>query len=269
MEDSTALGRNAMALHEDAAAIGAGATTLRDDQIVIGRANNTVTLTGVASSTSTAAQAGSISLVTTDDDGNLAAIDPNTLNFGGTSKYIAVTGDNTAIGDGAVSSAINTTAIGEASSASHDGSTAIGYGAKTTRENQISMGTATSTHTLAGVTSDASRAAQSGPTQYITSDANGNLAGDGGALNSRLGGFADDIDSNTAGIAMATAMSNIPQLSANKKFSLGLAFGTFEGESGYAAGVNVRITDQLVGRASVGGTSEGGFGGGAGLALEF
>jgi hypothetical protein len=46
----------------------------------------------------------------------------------------------------------------------------------TTRANQVVVGTATNTYTLAGVTSAASLAAQSGPVSFVTSDGAGNLA---------------------------------------------------------------------------------------------
>lgn len=48
------------------------------------------------------------------------------------------------------------------------------------------FGTASNTYTMPGIISDASRAAQTGPLELVTSDANGNLATDGGSLLSVL-----------------------------------------------------------------------------------
>src|SRR4029078_10145796 len=60
--------------------------------------------------------------------------------------------------------------------ATFDNSAAFGTGAVGTRANQQVFGTAASTYTLAGLPSAASKAAQFGPTQLVTSDAAGNLA---------------------------------------------------------------------------------------------
>ena len=79
-------------------------------------------------------------------------------------------------------SGVGSTAIGEkgASTGSFTNATAIGNGAVATRDNQVVIGTASDTYTAPGITSAASRAAQSGPLQVVTTDANGNLASDGG-----------------------------------------------------------------------------------------
>ena len=85
---------------------------------------------------------------------------------------------STALGEGATASGLNSTAIGTSSAAAYDGSTAIGYGAATTRANQMMLGTTTNTYTASGITSAASRAAQSGERQFVTTDSSGNLASD-------------------------------------------------------------------------------------------
>src|SRR6201998_4673755 len=81
-----------------------------------------------------------------------------------------------AYGDGTVATGVNSAAIGTNASASFANSAAIGTGAATSRANQQSFGTALNTYTMAGITSAASTAAQTGPTQIVTSDAGGNLA---------------------------------------------------------------------------------------------
>src|SRR5258705_90296 len=63
-----------------------------------------------------------------------------------------------------------------AASAAFAGSTAIGAGAVTTAPNQMMFGAASNTYVAPGITSAASLAAQSGPTNFVTSDASGHLA---------------------------------------------------------------------------------------------
>ena len=81
-----------------------------------------------------------------------------------------------AFGDNAVATGTNSTAVGPGATATHANAAAFGNGATTTRANQHVYGTASNTYTMPGITSAASRAAQSGPTQVVTSDAAGNLA---------------------------------------------------------------------------------------------
>ena len=138
----------------------------------------------------------------------------------------------------------------------------------TTSGNQVSVGDDSSTYTLSGITSADSLAAQSGPIEVLTTDANGNLASDGGAFSAGLSSVRDDVDENTGGIALALATSNIPALNHGERISIGLGFGTFGGETGYAGGANIRITDRITARASFGGTSQGGIGGGGGIAIS-
>jgi len=67
------LGEASSATHSGSTAIGGGAFTTRANQVVLGTSNETYTLPGLSSAASTAAQAGPISLVTTDGAGNLAS----------------------------------------------------------------------------------------------------------------------------------------------------------------------------------------------------
>ena len=73
-------------------------------------------------------------------------------------------------------------AIGTDSEANFTNSAAFGTGATATRENQMVLGTASNTYSAPGIASDASRAAQSGPLEVVTSDGAGNLATDGGSI---------------------------------------------------------------------------------------
>ncbi|WP_224694053.1 YadA-like family protein [Mesorhizobium sp. BH1-1-4] len=82
----------------------------------------------------------------------------------------------TAIGASAKANALNSTALGAGATALQDHSIAIGAGVTATRKNQVMLGAASNTYTLAGITSQASTDAQSGPTYLVTTDAGGNLA---------------------------------------------------------------------------------------------
>lgn len=81
---------------------------------------------------------------------------------------------------------------------------AIGAGAVASRPNQVVLGTKNETYKTPGITSSKSRSRQSGALEIVTSDANGNLATDGGAT------FAQ-IDQNTAGIK-ATTVTCLPSI---------------------------------------------------------
>jgi hypothetical protein len=121
---------------------------------------------------------------------------------------------------------------------------AIGAGATSTRANQVVLGTSTSTYTTPGITSSASRAAQSGPTEFVTSDANGNLATDGGATFSQIQENRDAIEENRGGIALAMAM-NSPYVPVDQRFALSIGAGYFEGEEATALSGAIRATETL------------------------
>jgi hypothetical protein len=82
----------------------------------------------------------------------------------------------TAVGQGTTASGTNSLALGVGASATNNNASAIGEGATTTRDNQVVIGTKTNTYTTPGITSAASSAAQAGPLEIVTTDANGNLA---------------------------------------------------------------------------------------------
>lgn len=160
--------------------------------------------------------------VYTDVGSALAALDSGATQSGviagnntaGAADALA-SGDNAlAAGYGSTASGNNATALGSGASAAHANATAIGAGAATTRDNQIALGTSSSTYTMPGIDSNASRAAQQGPTRVVTSDAFGNLA----TSNVDLNGLADDVSSlkrktsdmqkeSRRGIAAAMAMA--------------------------------------------------------------
>jgi autotransporter adhesin len=159
--------------------------------------------------------------------------------------------DALAAGYGASASGNRATALGTGASATAEGATALGAGASATRPRQVAIGTAANTYTLPGVTSAASRAAQSGPTQVVTSDAAGNLATapvDLGAMNQRIGALDDRVNALGAyaqesrkearqGVAAAMAMSAAAMPSRPGKTSWAANTATYKGE--WAAGFSV------------------------------
>jgi len=167
------------------------------------------------------------------------------------------------------------TAVGSSAAADFDRSAAFGADAVATRANQMVYGTDTETHTMPGITSAASRSAQSGPLELVTSDAMGNLATDGGEWFGRVRANADDIDDNSEGIAMAMSIQD-PDLVGDERLGLKVGWGTFSGENamGVAAsgvlvpdiGAGIRLG--LAGGAAFG-LSRGGIGGRAGLQLSW
>ena len=179
-------------------------------------------------------------------------------------------------GAGSVASGANATALGANASAAQANTVALGQGVTTSRAGQVAIGGATNTYTLAGVGSDASRAAQTGPLQTLTTDASGNIAGDGGALFNQFQGVQNDVDENREGVALALAVDT-PDFVAGEKFGMRMNFGTFEGETALgfsAAGVVAENVFGNNGRVSIDaglgyGVGEGTFGARAGLQLTW
>ena len=114
------------------------------------------------------------------------------------------------------------------------------------------FGTSTNTYTAAGIASDASRAAQSGGTQIVTSDAAGNLA----TTNVSVTNLQEDIRNNSEGVAMAIAMAGTPSvLPDNKAVAVAANYGAFEGESAGAFSGVARVQGDLFFNAGVGFTT--------------
>jgi len=150
---------------------------------------------------------------------------------------------STAIGQGAQALGAGSTALGQgASTGSFNNATAIGNGAVATRDNQVVIGTTSNTYTAPGITSAASLAAQSGPLQVVTTDANGNLASDGGAIfnninnlnlqitriNQNLAQLNDDVRRLDGGVAMAMALGSV-YLPEHQRVALHAALGFYNG----------------------------------------
>ncbi|HET6322071.1 MAG TPA: hypothetical protein VFF87_08480, partial [Hyphomicrobium sp.] len=153
---------------------------------------------------------------------------------------------------------------------------------------QVAVGQSSNTYTFGGISSDASRAAQSGPVSIVTSDAAGNLAthrasdlglatsGDIAAINSQIGGLQRRDNELAEGIAIALALSQ-PIFQGNQTFAARVGWGNFDGSNalglslagvldrgGFGKGTSV-VIDGGIGY----GTAEGTVAGKAGITFGF
>jgi hypothetical protein len=94
----------------------------------------------------------------------------------------------------------------------HTNSTAIGTDASTTDDNQVMIGTANQTYAMPGITSATSYARQQGALEVATTDSQGRMASDGGAIFNALSEVQ-------GGVAVAIAMEN-PDLVGSETFGL-------------------------------------------------
>ncbi len=221
------------------------------------------------------------------------------LSVAGGADSVASGERSSAYGAGAQATQSRSTAVGAGARATHANSTAVGAGAATTRANQVAVGSRDSTYTFAGLPGAESRARQSGPAYFATTDANGNLAATSfdtsrldvmdtriGDLGTRMAGaegrlsnvegrvgnlegnvaaLRRDSRRNSEGVSIAMAMAGV-QLPPSKTYAVSANWGTFEGENGFAATGAARVSDSAVVHAGVGvGTARGTVGGRAGI----
>lgn len=179
-----------------------------------------------------------------------------------------------ALGQGSDASGANAVALGQGASASFDNSIAIGQGVATTRGNQVAIGTGTNTYTLAGINSVASRAAQSGRTYMVTSDAMGNLATmDIEPWFTRIEGLEDAIGSTQErlrtqadGIAVSLALGGAQVIQPGQTFSVSANLGHFDGSSAVGFGAIGRARENVFVNIGVGaGSRTGAVAGRAGI----
>jgi hypothetical protein len=184
----------------------------------------------------------------------------------------------TAIGQDSLAQGDATTALGQGSRATGPGSTALGAGADTrgfanstaigagatnTAANQMMFGTASTIYAAPGITSAASRAAQSGPTQFVTSDASGNLATsnfgpqdiaglkqDMTGLKQDVTGLKQDMLKSFEGTAIAIALSG-SALPSDKRFAISTNWGNFRGQNAMSFAGQMRLNEAIVVNAGI------------------
>jgi len=229
---NTAVGGNAVATGANSAAFGAGAQA-------------------------TGAQAFAAGLNAHATGTNSIAIGNGAIATGSISMGAGAFASNAgvAFGDGTTATGANSAALGVNATATFANSTAVGTGATTTRANQQSFGTALNTYTMAGITSAASTAAQSGPTQIVTSDAGGNLATISPAslgfatqsqiatINAQLADLSGQIQVVKRGIAATAAIAYAPTPSAPGRTTFAVNGSLFDD----AGGVGVAFSHRLAG----------------------
>ncbi len=269
---SVTLGNQALATSQNAVAIGTNAAASGGKAVSVGYAN---TASGNGASAigddNTASGQGAVAI----GAGNTAT-GSAALSLGNGS--VASGSSTLAMGNNAQATSTGAIAIGSGSVASADNSVAIGNGSVATRADQVSLGSAQSTYTMAGLASSASRAAQSGSTRFVTSDAAGNLAAsDFGpdtlfALDSRTTALETNITAllqgqkrADAGTAIALAMGGT-LMPPDMNVALSFNMATYNGQQGFSGSVVAKVAPNIwlnVGAAA--GTAKGSEGGRAGV----
>jgi len=215
-------------------------------------------------------------------NGQIAA---TAVGFGAQANALA----GTAMGSNSIANGTNATALGAGSTATFSNSAAIGSGVVTTRVNQVALGTASNTYTLAGVSSAASLAAQTGAVKVVTADAQGNLATasfapqDISALQSNVSGLQQNVSvlqqnvsvlqqqmkQGFEGTAIAIALGGT-SLPSDKRFAISTNWGNFRGQNAVGVAAQMRLTDYAVANIGVGGGfAQGGIGSRAGVTFAW
>ena len=94
----------------------------------------------------------------------------------------------------------------------------------------MSFGTSNNAYTMGGITSQASKSAQTGPLEVVTTDAFGNLASDGGAFQRQIDALGKRDGELAEGIAIALAL-DAPNLQSGQSFAFRMGYGNFDGSS--------------------------------------
>jgi hypothetical protein len=228
-----AVGRNAHSYNDYAVSIGESSSASGNRSVALGKSANAQGDQSIAIGNSTLASGtndtvGGVGSQALSDNGAIwganATIKANSSNS-------SAFGANTAIGANSANSmalGANTAVGPNAPGAVAIGTDSTGHGAVATLPNQIVAGTANQTITAPGITSSLSRSRQSGPLEVVTSDANGNLATDGGDIFRRL-------DKNQEGVALALAAVN-PDLTGNERFGMTANWGNFDSANAFGMG---------------------------------
>ena len=180
--------------------------------------------------------------------------------------------DATAIGYGANASDENSTALGNNSQASGKNSTAVGQGAKATANNSVALGkgsVANEANTVSVGTqgnerrvtnvADPIRSTDAANKQYVDRSV--------GAVRSELNKTDKKL---RGGIAGATAIANIPQVTKPGGLVLGLGVGNYRGQSAVAVGYS-RASDnnRVIFKMSGAVTTQGDYNVGAGVGYQW
>lgn len=136
----------------------------------------------------------------------------------------------------------NGTAVGAGAVVEHDNSTALGAGARSTDTNQVTLGTKAETISAPGITSQLSKDRQIGSLELVTTDSEGRLASDGGAVFARLNAYEGKLEQHAKGIAIAMSLPDA-WIESNKRFAIAGSVGGFDGETALGAAAILRLDD--------------------------
>lgn len=207
---------------------------------------------------------------------NTTAIGANSVASGTSATAVgnlarALRDESIAIGANSLAQAQEGTAIGASAVVVHNGSTAIGANSRSTAENQVTLGGAGSSVRVGDIA--ASTAAQEGPVEAVTVDANGTLGSQSvasAASVQRMGATVADalvaVDDRSAalqgqvnalfdlreadrrdfrkGVAAAVALAPAPMPSQPGRTSYTSNVSTFRGEVGFSLSVAHRIRSE-------------------------
>jgi autotransporter adhesin len=188
----------------------------------------------------------------------------------------------TAVGYNAQATQFSSTAIGYGAQAAQGGSTAIGKNATATKANQVALGGTGSSIKIGDIA--ASTAAQVGPVNVVTVDANGTLGRQSvvstaqldsvrvsmigalavsdaqfGALSNRVDGLEFElgqVDHRTsAGIAAAMALGGTT-IVPDSNLSVSFNAAAFRGEQGYSGSIVARVAPKIYVSGGIAGSSQ-------------
>ncbi|MDA3133280.1 YadA family autotransporter adhesin, partial [Atlantibacter subterraneus] len=177
--------------------------------------------------------------------------------------------DAVAGGAGAIASADHSTAIGTNSKATHSNSVALGYNSVTDRDNSISVGSAGNERQITNVAAGTQNTDAANVGQ-LKEGVNNSYQYTNKKFNDLKNMVDDQKDKLSAGVAGAMAMAGLPQPYQPGASMVGLAGGTYQGQSAIALGVST-ISDNGKWVTKISGTtnSQGDVGAAAGVGYQF
>ncbi len=177
--------------------------------------------------------------------------------------------DAVAGGAGAIASADHSTAIGTHSKATHTNSVALGYNSVTDRDNSVSVGSVGNERQITNVAAGTQNTDAVNVGQ-LKDGVNNSYQYTNKKFNDLKNMVDDQKDKLSAGVAGAMAMAGLPQPYQPGASMVGLAGGTYQGESAIALGVST-ISDNGKWVTKISGTtnSQGDVGAAVGVGYQF
>ncbi|WP_431624250.1 YadA family autotransporter adhesin, partial [Enterobacter chuandaensis] len=293
-EGSVAIGENASVMANNSVALGAGSVADRDNTVSVGAKDNERQITNVAAGTEDTDAVNVAQLKEVSGDvsnigntvNNIANGTEGMFQVNNTDNYAkpVVKGNNAvaggagskasgsnsmAIGTLASSTAENSVALGNGSSATATNSVALGANSVADRMNTVSVGVAGGERQITNVAAgtELTDAVNVGQLKQTEANANQYTNNQFKALKNMVN---DQKDKLSAGIAGAMAMSGLPQPYSPGASMVGMAGGTYQGQSAIALGVST-ISDngKWVTKLSGSTNSQGDFGAAIGVGYQW